>query len=128
MLNDNNHRDHALYFACAAVGRRDPGCRRRIWNGAATASTRGIIWLSGLLGLPMFAFAVSMIASERYATYRTILAMTGVLLCFLVASVSALTARWSTNARRMLAAVVFVARVFHRAASCVRIDRRAPGQ
>ncbi len=39
----------------------------------------------------MFAFAVSMLASERYATYRTILAMTGVLLCFLVASVSALT-------------------------------------
>ncbi len=43
-----------------------------------------------------------MIASERYATYRTILAMTAVLLCFLVASFSALTARWSSNARRMV--------------------------
>src|SRR6202021_4171097 len=64
---------------------------------------RGIVWLSGLVGLPVFACAVSLLASERYATYRTILAMTGVLLCFLVASLSALTARWSINARRLTA-------------------------
>jgi hypothetical protein len=44
-----------------------------------------------------------MLASEHYATYRTILAMTGVLLCFLVASISALTERWGANARRILA-------------------------
>ena len=47
-----------------------------------------------------------MIASERYATYRTILAMTGVLLCFLVASISALTESWGPYARRMLAMIV----------------------
>jgi hypothetical protein len=64
---------------------------------------RGIIWLSGLMGLPVFAFAVSMVASEQYATYRTILAMTGVLLCFLVASISALTRTWSARARRTMA-------------------------
>ena len=102
VLNDNNHRDHALYFACAAVvGAILAAGAVLEWR--RHGMQRGIVWLSGLLGLPVFAFAVSMLASERYATYRTILAMTGVLLCFLVASVSALTERWSINARRMTA-------------------------
>jgi hypothetical protein len=69
--------------------------------------SRGIVWLSALVCLPVFALAVSLIASERYATYRTILAMTGVLLCFLVASVRALTDSWSPGARRLLATAVF---------------------
>ena len=45
--------------------------------------SRGLVWLAGLLALPIFAFAVSLVASERYATYRTILAMTAVLRVFL---------------------------------------------
>jgi hypothetical protein len=111
VVNDNNHRDHALYLACAAlVGAILAAGAYLEWR--RHGKQRGIIWMSGLIGLPMFAFAVSLIASERYATYRTILAMTGVLLCFLVASVSALTARWSANARRMLAAVVFAIAFF----------------
>ncbi len=65
--------------------------------------SRGIIWLTALLGLPVFACAVSLIASERYATYRTVLAMTAVLLCFLVASIRALTESWGQSGRRMLA-------------------------
>jgi hypothetical protein len=65
---------------------------------------RALIWLAGLITLPLLAFAISLVASERYATYRTIFAMTGVLLCFLVASVTALTARWSAGARGLLAA------------------------
>src|ERR1700722_18474521 len=102
VLNDNNHRDHALYFGCAAlVGAILVAGACLEWR--RHGRVRGIVWLSGLLGLPVFAFAVSMLASERYATYRTILAMTGVLLCFLVASVSALTERWSVNARRLAA-------------------------
>ena len=102
VLNDNNHRDHALYFGCAAlVGAILIAGAWLDWR--RHGMQRGIVWLSGLLGLPVFAFAVSMLASERYATYRTILAMTGVLLCFLVASFSALTERWSTNARRLTA-------------------------
>ena len=102
VLNDNNHRDHALYFGCAAlVGAILIAGAWLEWR--RHGMQRGIVWLSGLLGLPVFAFAVSMLASERYATYRTILAMTGVLLCFLVASFSALTERWSTNARRLTA-------------------------
>jgi len=102
VLNDNNQRDHALYFGCAAlVGAILIAGAYIEWR--RHGRTRGIIWLSALMGLPVFAFAVSMIASEHYATYRTILAMTGVLLCFLVASISALTRSWSANARRMLA-------------------------
>jgi hypothetical protein len=102
VLNDNNHRDYALYFACAAlVGAILIAGAWLEWR--RHGMERGIVWLSGLLGLPVFAFAVSMIASERYATYRTIFAMTGVLLCFLVASISALTQSWSVNARRLTA-------------------------
>jgi hypothetical protein len=106
VLNDNNHRDHALYFGCAVlVGAILTAAAWLEWR--RYGMQRGIVWLSGLLGLPVFAFAVSMLASERYATYRTILAMTGVLLCFLVASVSALTERWSGNARRLAAMLCF---------------------
>jgi hypothetical protein len=102
VLNDNNHRDHALYFGCAAlVGAILIAGTYLEWRRHGRA--RGIIWMSALMGLPVFAFAVSMIASEHYATYRTILAMTGVLLCFLVASFSALTRSWTANARRMMA-------------------------
>jgi hypothetical protein len=102
VLNDNNQRDHAFYLAGAALGGAILVAGAYLeWRRYGMA--RGLIWLSGLLGLPVFAFAVSMIASEHYATYRTILAMTGVLLCFLVASISALTLRWSVSARRMIA-------------------------
>ena len=102
VLNDNNHRNHALYFGCAAlVGAILIAGAYLEWR--RHGMQRGIVWLSGLLGLPVFAFAVCLLASERYATYRTILAMTGVLLCFLVASIGALTERWSANARRLAA-------------------------
>jgi hypothetical protein len=65
-----------------------------------------VIWAVGLFGLPVFAASVSLLASERYATYRTIFAMTAVLLCFLVASVRSLTDHWQVRGRRLLAAGV----------------------
>ncbi|MGC2032141.1 MAG: hypothetical protein WA642_19145 [Steroidobacteraceae bacterium] len=105
VLNDNNHRDHPLYFGCALlVGAILLAGAYVEWR--RHGSARGIIWLTALLGLPVFACAVSLIASERYATYRTIFAMTAVLLCFLVASIRALTENWGPSGRRMLAAVV----------------------
>jgi hypothetical protein len=105
VLNDNNHRDHALYFGCAAI------VAALLLAGAYVewrryGRSRGIVWLTALLGLPVFACAVSLIASERYATYRTILAMTAVLLCFLVASIRALTESWGSSGRRMLATII----------------------
>ena len=105
VLNDNNHRDHALYFGCAAfVGAILLAGAYMEWR--RYGASRGIVWLTALLGLPVFACAVSLIASERYATYRTILAMTAVLLCFTVASIRALTERWGPSGRHMLATVV----------------------
>jgi len=102
VLNDNNHRDHALYFGSAVV------VGVLLLAGVCVewrrhGRSRGIVWLAGLLSLPVFACAVSLIASERYATYRTVLAMTAVLLCFLVASIRALTERLGESGRRMLA-------------------------
>ena len=105
VLNDNNHRDHALYFGCACSSARMLLAGAYVeWRRHGTA--RGIVWLAALVGLPVFACAVSLVASERYATYRTIFAMTAVLLCFLVASIRALTESWGPSGRRMLATVV----------------------
>jgi hypothetical protein len=105
VLNDNNHRDHALYYGCAAiVGALLLAGAYVEWR--RYGRSRGIVWLTALLGLPVFACAVSLIASEHYATYRTILAMTAVLLCFLVASIRALTESWGAHGRRMLATIV----------------------
>lgn len=105
VLNDNNQRDHGLYFGCAAaVGVILLAGACLEWR--RHGHVRGIVWSAALLGLPVFACAVSLIASERYATYRTILAMTGVLLCFMVASIRAITDSWRPVRRRMLAAVI----------------------
>ena len=105
VLNDNNLRDHALYFGCAAlVGALLLAGAYLEWR--RYGRSRGIVWLTALVGLPVFAFAVSLLASERYATYRTILAMTAVLLCFLVASMRALTESWGPYGRRMLAIII----------------------
>jgi hypothetical protein len=111
VLNDNNQRDHVGYLTCAAVA------GALLLAGVFVewrrhGHTRGLTWAVGLFGLPVFAFAISLVASERYATYRTVLAMTAVLLCFLVASVRALTERWSSTARRMLAALVVAVAFF----------------
>jgi hypothetical protein len=105
VLNDNNQRDHALYLACAAlVGALLVAGAFVEWR--RYGRSRGMVWLAALLGLPVFACAVSLIASEHYATYRTILAMTAVLLCFLVASVRTLTESWGPTARRLMGAAV----------------------
>ncbi len=67
---------------------------------------RGLIWLAGLFALPVAAFGISLVASERYATYRTVLALSAVLTCFLVASLFALTERWGSSNRRLLATLL----------------------
>ncbi|MEP6548254.1 MAG: hypothetical protein ABJD53_12395 [Gammaproteobacteria bacterium] len=105
VLNDNNHRDHAMYFACAAlIGAILIAGAYLEWR--RYGRSRGIVWLAALLGLPVFACGVSLVASEHYATYRTIFAMTAVLLCFLVASIGAVTQNWAPVSRRWLAGIV----------------------
>ena len=106
VLNDNNHRDRALYLSCAAAVGLILGLGAYVeWK--RHGRERGIVWMAGLLGLPVLAFTVSLVASERYATYRTVLALTAVLVCFLVASLRTLTERWNPANVRMLAALAF---------------------
>jgi hypothetical protein len=106
VLNDNNHRDHALYLGCAAaVGLILAAGAYLEWQ--RHGRERGIIWTAGLVGMPVLAFIVNLVASEHYATYRTVLAMTAVLVCFLVASLPMLTERWSPANVRLIAVLVF---------------------
>jgi hypothetical protein len=106
VLNDNNHRDRALYLGCAAlVGLILAAGAYLEWR--RHGRERGIVWTAGLVGLPVLAFIVNLVASEHYATYRTLLAMTAVLVCFLVASLRMLTERWSPANVRLIAVLVF---------------------
>src|SRR5579859_3972876 len=105
VLNDNNLRDHGWYVASAVVfGLLLVAGVVVEWRRHGRA--RGLIWAAALVCLPILAAGVSLVASERYATYRTIFAMTAVLLCFMVASARALTAHWSAGGRRILATAV----------------------
>jgi hypothetical protein len=111
VLNDDHQRTRALYLGCAGiVGLILLAGARMEWR--RYGRSRGLVWLAGLAGLPAFAFAVSMLAAERYATYRTILAMTAVLLCFLVASMRTLTQSWGAGGRRLLATAVIAIAFF----------------
>ena len=110
VLNDDHHRDHGLYMAGATFAGLLLAAGAAIeWR--RHGKGRGLVWIAGLVGLPTAAFAVSLIASERYATYRTIFAMTAVLLCFLVASARMLTEHLGPGARRIIAAVVICAAI-----------------
>lgn len=105
VLNDDNGRDHALYFAGAALAGviLIVGC---VLEWRRHGRTRGLLWTAALCGLPLFACTASLVASERYATYRTIFAMSAVLLLFLVASLDALTKNLDTSARRLIASIL----------------------
>ena len=61
---------------------------------------REAVMLTLLLGLPVLTFAVSLLAAERYATYRTIFPLTGVLLCWLIASLRLSFGRMGSGVRR----------------------------
>jgi len=102
VLNDNNHRDHLLYQTCVlvAVLVLIAGV---VLEWRRHGRERGLVWIAALCGLPVFACLVSLVASERYSTYRTILAMTAVLLLFLIASVNALIKELDKNSRRAIA-------------------------
>jgi hypothetical protein len=105
VLNDDNGRDRGFYLAGATLAGLILIAGAVLeWRRYGRA--RGLLWSAALVGLPMFACAASLVASERFATYRTIFAMTAVLLLFLVASVARLSERLDAGARRLGAAVV----------------------
>src|SRR5271166_738057 len=105
VINDNNQRDHLLYITCAAVAGLVLIAGLVLeWRRHGRA--RGIIWAAALCGLPLFACLVSLVASERYSTYRTIFAMSAVLLLFLIASINAALASLDASSRRALAVFV----------------------
>jgi hypothetical protein len=111
VLNDDALRDHGLYFLGAGIA------GLVLISGAVLewrrhGRERGLLWLIALLGLPTFAFAVSLIAAERYATYRTIFALTAVLLCFLVVSARMLTEYLGAGARRIIATALLCVAFF----------------
>ena len=99
VINDNNGHDRIAYLAgaLAAGGFLIAGVALE-WRHRGRA--RGLVWLAGLLGLPVLAFAVSLLAAERYATYRTIFPLTGVLLCWLIASLRLSFGRMGSGVRR----------------------------
>lgn len=70
---------------------------------------QALVWVAGLAGFSLLAVAVSLVAAERYATYRTTWALGGVLLCFLVASGRTLTAGLGPRLRATVAALLIAA-------------------
>lgn len=107
VLNDDRRRDHLAFVTCAivvvallAVG------AGLTWR--RCGRTGGSVWLAGLLGLPVLAFAISLLAAERYATYRTIFALTAVIVCFLAPAVRSMLATVCGPAARCAIAVAAI--------------------
>ncbi|WP_241759055.1 hypothetical protein [Pyxidicoccus parkwayensis] len=63
-------------------------------------------WLVGLLVLTAAAYSVSFLASERWPTYRTLYALTGVWSVYFVASLLNLGRRWPVHGPRAVTALL----------------------
>lgn len=105
VINDDHGRERPAYLAGAALS------GLILFSGAALEARsrgwkHGLIWLTGLFCLPILAFAISLLAAERYSTYRTIFSLTCVLLCFLLASLRLMLARVGSRTKRIAAAAV----------------------
>lgn len=105
-LREPVHNALALFVLADDVGRTEP------WYGLVAGlslcgllcgllhewrrrgAVAAVLWIAGLCALGLLAYAVSFVASERFPTYRTIQALTGVLLVFLVAPLAELDAGW----------------------------------
>ena len=69
-----------------------------ILGGAVEWRRRGpvaaLLWWGGACGLGMLAYVVSLVAAERWPTYRTLLPLTGVVVVYLVRSIGQLGLLW----------------------------------
>ncbi len=83
VINDDSGRTAGWHLLMAAVVLAVIGAGA-IFEGRRHGRMAGWCWAMGLAGLPVLAYAVSLIAAEHWSTYRTIFALTGVLLVFFV--------------------------------------------
>ena len=98
--------DHALQNALAVEILADDTGRTEPWHKLAAAAAGATIiafgvyarrkhgwaaawsWWAGFLSLSLLAYAVSFVAAERWATYRTLLPLSGVVVVFLVHAIA----------------------------------------
>jgi len=66
----------------------------------------GMFWGAALAGLPVLAYAVSLIAAEQWSTYRTIFALTGVVVVFFTLGLDQVAERCGGTWVRWLTPVV----------------------
>lgn len=107
VVADDAHRTEPWVNAVAAASLAVLGLglvmtwRRQGWRAAAG-------WATGLVALAVLAFAVSLVATERWSTYRTLMALSGVVIVFLVGSVQALAGAEPGWRRRCAGIVLLV--------------------
>lgn len=102
VINDDKGRTAGRHLSMAALVAAVIGAGAiREWR--RHGRTSGWFWAAGLAGLPVLAYSVSLIAAEQWSTYRTIFALTGVLMVFFVHGLDHLAewrgggwARWFT--------------------------------
>lgn len=87
-----------LTLAVVAVGVFLEGRRRGLAGVGA--------WLAGLVVLSAAAYSVSFLASERWPTYRTLYALTGVWSVYVFASLVSLGHRWPAHGPRAVTALL----------------------
>jgi hypothetical protein len=79
-------------------------------GGAAEWRRRGpvaaLLWWGGACGLGLMAYVVSLVAAERWPTYRTLWPLTGVVVVYLVRSIGQLGLFWPRWGGRMALALV----------------------
>lgn len=92
VINDDHGRTAAwhLLMAMAVVGVIGAGLVRELRRYGWAS---GAFWAVGLAGLPILAYSVSLMSAEQWSTYRTIFALTGVLLMFFVHGLNHLAER-----------------------------------
>ena len=125
VINDDHRRDHTGYLL-GAIAAGVIILAGVAWEWHRRGRARGMVWLGGLLGLPLLAFAISLVAAEHYATYRTILPLSGVLLCWLLISLHSLFGHIGSGAKRLaafglIASALLVAR--HRAYALLAVPQ-----
>ncbi len=81
VINDDEGRTAFWHFSMIAAVAGVIGAGAWL-EGRRHGRAAGLFWAAALAGLPVLAYAVSLIAAEQWSTYRTIFALTGVVVMF----------------------------------------------